>query len=170
MQYNRLKFNCAELRCAALEAPPLPVRAPRDTEATLPLPAIYPRPILRHLPPPFMPALRRWFHPAAPMPRRATLPLPAIYSAIYPPHPPRYTEATLPLPADFSSGMQGGMMVADKPDKKSRRKGKAAQVTLTLPLPLTPTLTLTITLGQGRAGNPDPTPNPNPNPYPYPYP
>ena len=31
MQYNRLKFNCAELRCAALEAPPLPVRAPRYT-------------------------------------------------------------------------------------------------------------------------------------------
>ena len=38
-----------------------------------------------------------------------TLPLPGTYSAIYPPS--RYTEATLPLPADFSSGMQGGMLV-----------------------------------------------------------
>jgi hypothetical protein len=38
MQYNRLKFNCAALRCAALETPPLPVRAPRYTDATLPQP------------------------------------------------------------------------------------------------------------------------------------
>ena len=68
MQYNRLKFNCAAMRCAALETPPLPVRAPR------------------------------------------------------------YTDATLPQPTDFGGGMPGGVLAADKPDKKKGRKNsKAAQ-------------------------------------------
>ena len=43
MQYNRLKFNCAAMRCAALETPPLPVRAPRYTDATLPQPSDFGR-------------------------------------------------------------------------------------------------------------------------------
>jgi len=61
MQYNRLKFNCAELRCAALEAPPLPVRAPRYAEAARLSP---PPPAHTPLLPP--PQLRRG-HPPLPV-------------------------------------------------------------------------------------------------------